>query len=442
MTHVLEFSYMYPSPRNPNSGVFIERQVRELSRLVPLDVISPVPWAPRVLWPLSARWRGYGTQPCETRCHDVPVHHPRYLQPVGQWSIPLVGVTMALGAGPTARAIARERGTEVVHAHQLLPDGLAGALVARRLGVPIVCTLHGSDVTVAPFHDPLARAAARLVVRRCRAVIGSNGNLLDALARVEPRPAATALVPYGVDGAQFAPVERAAARARLALPADDPIVLYAGLLIARKGVEVLLDAFARVARPRVRLVLVGGSAERDDRRRALERRAAELGCADRVRFVGPRPHGEMPLWFSAADVFAFASRLEGFPNVVREAIACGTPCVATALPGMTEVVTPECGLVVPSDDPGALARALADALARGWDRAAIRRRAAGWRWDRNAAATLTVLQDAAARGDGRRPRLGSAPKASGSWMNGAFGRVRTSPRTAPVPAGRTEGRPT
>src|SRR6185369_16898761 len=50
MTHVLEFSYMYPSPRNPNSGVFIERQVRELSRMIPLDVVSPVPWAPRVLW--------------------------------------------------------------------------------------------------------------------------------------------------------------------------------------------------------------------------------------------------------------------------------------------------------------------------------------------------------------------------------------------------------
>jgi len=55
MTHVLELSYMYPSPRHPRSGVFIERMVRELARLVPVDVVSPVPWAPRVLWPLSAR---------------------------------------------------------------------------------------------------------------------------------------------------------------------------------------------------------------------------------------------------------------------------------------------------------------------------------------------------------------------------------------------------
>jgi glycosyltransferase involved in cell wall biosynthesis len=395
VTHVLELSYMYPSPRNPNSGVFIERQVRELSRLVPLDVISPVPWAPRALWALSARWRGYGRQPRETRCHDVPVHHPRYLQPVGQWSIPVAGAAMGLGSAPTARRIARERGTDVVHAHQLLPDGIAGALLARGLGLPLVCTLHGSDVTVAPFHDPVARAAARFVLRRCGGVIGSNGNLLEALARIGRPPLVTALVPYGVDAAQFTALDRREARARLGLAADERMILYAGLLIARKGVDVLLEAFARVARPGTALVLVGGSAERDDRRHALERRAADLGCAGRVRFVGPRPHGEMPLWFSAADVFAFASRLEGFPNVVREAIACGTPCVATALPGMTEVVTAECGLIVPPDDVGAFASALAKALAGEWDRAAIRRRAAGWRWDRNADAALAVLREAA-----------------------------------------------
>jgi len=396
MTHVLEFSYMYPSPRNPNSGVFIERQVRELSRIVPIDVVSPVPWAPRVLWPLSARWRGYGRQPRETRCHDVPVHHPRYLQAIGQWSIPLAGVSMAVGSEPVVRRIIRDRGSEVIHVHQLLPDGLAGVLLGRRLDLPVVCTLHGSDVTATPFHDPLAWAAARLVARRCRALIGSNGNLLDALARVGPAGGPTAVIEYGVDGGQFQPLDRLVARARLGIGGDGPIVLYAGLLIPRKGVDVLLEAFARVAvrRRDVRLVLVGGSVERDDRRTALVARARALGCAERVVFAGARPHGEMSLWFSAADVFAFASRLEGFPNVVREAIACGTPCVATALAGMTDVVGPEAGIVVPVDDVGAFAAALEYALVTTWDRAAIRRRAAAWRWDGNALETLAVLREA------------------------------------------------
>jgi glycosyltransferase involved in cell wall biosynthesis len=96
-------------------------------------------------------------------------------------------------------------------------------------------------------------------------------------------------------------------------------------------------------------------------------------------------------------VFAFASRLEGFPNVVREAIACGTPCVATALPGMADVVGPDAGIVVPVDDVEAFAAALDQALAVAWDRTAIRRRAAGWRWERNATETLAVLREAVAR---------------------------------------------
>jgi glycosyltransferase involved in cell wall biosynthesis len=142
---------------------------------------------------------------------------------------------------------------------------------------------------------------------------------------------------------------------------------------------------------------VGGSAERDDRTAALVSQARDLGIAERVAFVGPRPHDEMPLWLAAADVFALASRHEGFPNVVREAIACGTPCVATALPGLPETLGPECARLVAPDDPDAFAAALEDALGRRWDRAAIRQRALAWRWERSAQDTLEVLVAASRR---------------------------------------------
>jgi glycosyltransferase involved in cell wall biosynthesis len=402
--HVLELSYMYPSPRHPNSGVFIEQSVRELARLVAVDVVSPVPWAPPPFDRLSARWRAYRRQPPVGECGGVAVHHPRYLQPVGQWSIPLAGVTMAAGALAVAMGLARRRGADVVHAHQLLPDGLAGALIARRLGRPLVCTLHGSDVTAVPFHGPVALAAARFVARACHGFTAASDNLVQSLGRVAREHGPATVVSYGVDAARFAPLDRAAARRRLGVPGGrDPLVLYAGLLIARKGVDVLLDGFARAAArvPGARLVLVGGSSERDDRRAELGRRIVALGLAGRVHFMGRRPHEEMPLWFSAADVLAFPSRLEGSPNVVREAIACGTPVVVSALPGIATLVGPECGHVVPVDDIAAFALALEQALRRHWDREAIRARITGATWGRNAAATLEVLA-AAAAGPARR----------------------------------------
>jgi len=394
--HVVELSYMYPSPRHPNSGVFIERTVRELARRVALDVVSPVPWTPRPLGRLSARWGAYARQPATSRCHGVPVHHPRYVQPLGRWALAVSGLTMAAGARSTVARLVARTGADVIHVHQLLPDGLAGVLLGARFGCPVVCTLHGSDVTEAPNQAPFARAAARFVARRARAFVAASRNLVDALAAVAPDHAPAAVVPYGVDTDAFVPRDRAAVRRRLGIPADRPLVVYAGLLIARKGVDVLLDGFGRLAarRPDVELVVVGGSDERDDRRGALAARAARAGCRARVRFVGRRPHDEMPLWLAAGDVFAFPSRLEGSPNVVREAVACGTPCVVSALPGIAEVVGPEQGIVVPIDDAAALADALARALARRWDPATVRAPAAGWRWEDTAARTLAVLERA------------------------------------------------
>jgi glycosyltransferase involved in cell wall biosynthesis len=397
--HVVELSYMYPSPRHPTSGVFIERQARELARLVGVDVVSPVPWAPRPLWSLSPRWRGYGRQPRESRCQGVRVHHPRYLQPVGQWSIPFAGVTMAVGARPLLARLVRSRGVDVIHAHNLLPEGLAGVLLGRWLDRPVVCTLHGTDVGRVPFHDRMARGAARLVARACDAFTSVAPALVERLRELGPVRGPALTVPYGVDIERFQPRDRGAARRRLGLAPEGPLVVYAGLLIARKGVDVLLEAVAHVAarRPDLRLVCVGGSAERDDRTRALAAQAGALGIGDRVAFVGPRPHDEMPLWLAAADVFALASRHEGFPNVVREAIACGTPCVATALPGLPETLGPECARLVAPDDAAAFAAALEDALAREWDRAAIRRRALEWGWERSARDTLDVLVAATQR---------------------------------------------
>jgi glycosyltransferase involved in cell wall biosynthesis len=204
------------------------------------------------------------------------------------------------------------------------------------------------------------------------------------------------VVPYGVDTTAFVPRDRAAVRRRLGLPVDRPLVVYAGLLIPRKGVDVLLDGFARLAACRgdVELLVVGGSDERDDRHAACVQLAERLGCAARVRFVGRQPHADMPLWLAAGDAFAFPSRLEGSPNVVREAIACGTPCVVTALPGIQDVVGAGQGVVIPMDDAGALADALAAVLARRWDPAAVRAAADGWRWEDTAARTLAVLDGA------------------------------------------------
>lgn len=161
------------------------------------------------------------------------------------------------------------------------------------------------------------------------------------------------VVPLGLDADAFTPAPRTAAD-------DGPLrVLSLGRLVALKGQAVLLDAAAELARRGrpLEVTIAGGGAERE----RLERRAAELGIADRVEFLGAVGQDRVPALYAAADVFCSSSFAEGVPVVLMEAMASGLPTVATRIMGIPEIVEDGVtGLLVP---PGR-ADALADALER------------------------------------------------------------------------------
>ena len=235
---------------------------------------------------------------------------------------------------------------------------------------------------------------------------GSAGIAVVArdLARVlrEYVPAAAPAVIYnGVDLERFAPADRGQARAHLGLEAHRRIVLYVGRLVPGKGLATLIDAFAGVRRerPDARLVLLGDGPLRRD----VETRVAAAGLSDAVRLTGEQPHADVPSWINAADVVVLPSESEGFPNVVREALACGRPVVATPVGDVPSIVGPESGALVPVGDAGALAHALLRALTAPWSPERLRERVRDMTWARNARETLAFLQRAVAvdgRGDG------------------------------------------
>jgi glycosyltransferase involved in cell wall biosynthesis len=171
--------------------------------------------------------------------------------------------------------------------------------------------------------------------------------------------------------------------------------VFAGELLPVKQVDRLLRAVQMLAAGgtaplRAAVVLAGGGPE-EDRLRALAR---ELGLADAVLFAGQRPHAEMPLWLGAADLLVLPSASEGLPLVVPEALAAGTPVVASRVGGLPECVTDGVtGVLVPPQGDAELAAGLRTALAHDWDRAALVAAARPFGWDAQVARLEAVYRE-------------------------------------------------
>ncbi len=282
-----------------------------------------------------------------------------------------VAAPLALAAGwRTARAVARRYAATVMHGHWVVPGGPVAAAAAPSL--PLVVSLHGSDVYVAETVAP-ARLVARRVFARAGAITACSADLGRRAVALGADPARVEVVPYGVDADRFRPdpLQRAKRRASFGIPPGAAVVFTAGRLVRKKGFEYLIDATAALPESaNVRTVIAGAG----DLDAELRERASARGLTERVRFVGNLAQDEVAAWLATADVVAIPSvrddsgNVDGLPNIVLEALASGTPLVATPAGGIGSVVEHDrTGLLVGERDAGALAQAIA-ALAADPDR--------------------------------------------------------------------------
>lgn len=257
----------------------------------------------------------------------------------------------------------------LIHAHWVIPNGPPAALVARLRGLPLVVSLHGSDVYLAERAAPIAATAAA-TFRAAGGITACSGDLRERAIRLGAPAARSEVIPYGVDTSQFAPDPQAglALRAELGLPADTPLVLTMSRLVYKKGLTYLIEAWPQVLaqHPRAALVIAGYG----DLRAELERRAAELGVAASVRFPGQLERAQAARYISAADVYAVPSirdqggNIDGLPNALLEGMAAARPIVASRVAGIPDVIDHGVhGLLTPERDPPALAAAVCRLLA-------------------------------------------------------------------------------
>ena len=262
-------------------------------------------------------------------------------------------------------ADAARRRPDVLHAHWVLPNGLIGAAAARRLGIPLAVSVPGSDAQVAA-KNPLFRRMAAFTFDQAALLTANSAELRDAVLPLGADLRKFDMIIYGTDPDALRPDRRGTAelRARLGISAETPVILCVGRMVYKKGFDTLIRALAEapLAARTLAVVMVGGGDQLAD----WQRLAQELGVAERIHWAGSVPKTEIGVYYNLADMLAMPSvsrPADGLNVCVLDAMSCGKPVVASTVAGNPlAVVHGVTGLLVPEQDPPALAAAVAALL--------------------------------------------------------------------------------
>jgi teichuronic acid biosynthesis glycosyltransferase TuaC len=413
---IVVLATLFPHSGQPTAGLFIRERMFRVARLIPLTVVAPVAWFP--FQGLVRRFKPHfrprvGTM--ETQ-EGIEVRRPRFLSVPGAFKC-LDGFFLAVCCLPTLLRLKRDFAFNVIDAHFAYPEGYAATLLGRWLRVPVTITLRGTEVPLS--RDPRRRRRIVAALQRATRVFSVSESLKQHAVSLGVAGDNIVVVGNGVDMGTFHRLDRQSARQRLGLPRDAVVLVSVGALVERKGFHRVIECLPALRQrfPRLRYLVVGGPGPEGDFSARLRRDVIDLGLQECVTFLGTLAPEELEVPLSAADVFVLATRNEGWANVFLEAMACGLPVVTTDVGGNAEVVTDaKLGTLVPFGHADQLARAIADALGRNWDRDGIVAYAERNSWDRRVS-TLAEEFAAIATRHAVASAPGRAPPAKPSLLN-------------------------
>ena len=347
---ILFISNLFPNPLNPTMAPYNRQQVVALSDECEVEVISPIPWPLLMKHPLKERVRSEG---------GVTVHHPTYYYLPGafrNWH----GDCFYLSIRKTASRLLETGAFDLIYSSWLYPDSWAAAKLAGEFGLPLYVKVHGSDVNRLTEGTSMTRRSLS-VARTAQKIFCVSAALKERLAELGVPKERLEVIYNGIDRNIFFPGDKNEIRRLLRIQPDQYIVLYVGNLKKDKGVAELLHAFQAVlengAAASPGLVLIGSGPYG---KQAMETVCA-LGLGGKVTFLGTQSLEAIALWMNAASVLCLPSYMEGVPNVVLEALACGTRVVATSVGGIPELVRGGSLTLVPPRSVPELVAALIEA---------------------------------------------------------------------------------
>ncbi|MCG6966027.1 MAG: glycosyltransferase family 4 protein [Chromatiaceae bacterium] len=385
---ILVFSSLYPNSHQASHGIFVENRLRQLLAYAPeieARVVAPVPWFPSSN-PRFGDYAKFAGVEDHAQRHGIEVWYPRYpvIPKVGMRFAPWLMYAAVRGA---VRRI-RQRGFDfdLIDAHYFYPDGVAAMRLAEEFDRPFTVTGRGTDLNLIPRYAAPRRMILR-VAGKAGHMITVAGALKGYLRELGVADERVSVLRNGVDLVFFHPADqRAPLRESLGYSAR-PTLLSVGHLIERKGHHLAIQAMTGL--PDMDLLIAGDGPEEAALRQLVER----LGLQGRVTFTGRLSQDRLREHYQAADALVLASSREGWANVLLEAMACGTPVVATPVDGTPEVVaSAAAGQLTDARSAGAITAAVRRLFAALPERAATRQYAEGFSWDDTSRGQLEIFR--------------------------------------------------
>jgi len=325
---ILTFSTLYPDSIRPRHGIFVETRLRHLlaNGNVESKVVAPVPWFPVAFGPYAK----FAQVPKVEKRHNINIFHPRFplIPKIGMSITPLL---MAIFLYPVLKKIIKNGyDFDLIDAHYFYPDGVAAVLLGKWFGKPLTITARGSDLNILPEYR-LPKKMIQWAGNQANALITVSSNLKKILVTLEIPEKKIKTLRNGVDLELFYPAENRK-QLKTKLNIKSTTLISIGNLVKSKGHDLVIRALQLC--PDTNLLIIGSGKEEN----SLKRLVSKLKLSNRVSFIGVLPQAQLRDYYAAADILILASETEGCPNVLLEAMACGTPVIATNIDGITEII--------------------------------------------------------------------------------------------------------
>lgn len=355
MLKIAVISRYFPSSAEPWQGRSAYQTIRALESYANVHVFYPELGYPSFLRPRSRIYKAIDPNYSPA---GVSVSYHEYLA-IPLLSRPFNGPMAGRALLPHVRAFQ----PDLIFGIFLYPDSYAGLQIAKKLHLPLVAMGIGSDIhSIGDFHSALH---TRTVLKHADYLVTVSDDLRQKALAMGAKPNNSRAVINGCDLSIFHVRDRVEARRRLDLNPESEIALYIGRMDLRKGLRELVQAAAKLhaMRPGLQIYMVGEGPDRPQVEQAIE----SAGAKDYIHTLPPCSPDDVAVWMAAADLVTLPSYMEGCPNVVLEALACGRPVVATRVGGIPEIMSDACGRLIPPTDADALAQALGEVLSAEWD---------------------------------------------------------------------------